>query len=172
MSCLFMGLLLIFAALFFGLEPAARTALQYKDIKVLGFSLLSPEFRVFLGVGIAFCELVLLASATSMLTTLANIVKTLKEFLKLLPLFAFLMAAYKTFWPLIANEVIPASVAQTLGISQSNVYLAQTVNSSSFSQGVLVTLVALLFFAITNQAFYPKPQKPKKPSKWGTIMKE
>jgi hypothetical protein len=167
MTRFFVLLLLLFSALFFGLEPAAQTALRYKDIKVLGVSLLTSDFRAFLGVCIAFCELVLIFSSVRILSTLGNIVKVLKDFIRLLPLAAFCLAAYKTFWPIINNEVIPASIAKRLGITQNPAYIAQTVDSRSFSQGVLVTLITLLFFALTDRIFNPKKGPPA--VEWGSV---
>ena len=169
MSGFFIVLLLAFSALFFGLEPAAQHAWDVTDIKVLGFSLLSPEFRTFLGVGIAFCELVLIFSATSILSMLGNVIGVLKGVLKLIPLLAFCFAAYRAFWPIVTNEIVPAPMAKTFGITQSEAYLTKTANSNSFTQAVTWTLVTLLFFAITNQA--AKPKKPKKPGRWGEIFK-
>jgi hypothetical protein len=155
MTCLFVLLLLLFSALFFGLEPAAQSALSYKDIRVLGVSLLTSDFRAFLGVCIAFCELVLIFSSVRIRSTLGNIFKVLKDFIQLLPLAAFCLAAYKAFWPIINKEIIPAPIADWLGIQQDPTYITQTVDSRSFSQGVLLTLIALLFFGVTHRILNP-----------------
>jgi hypothetical protein len=130
MTRFFVLLLLLFSALFFGLEPTARTALEYKDIKVLGVSLLTSDFRTFLGAGIAFCELVLIFSSVRITSTLGNIVKVIKDFIRLLPLAAFCLAAYKTFWPIINNEVIPDFIADRLGITQNPAYVAPSLYCS------------------------------------------
>lgn len=172
MTRFFVLLLLLFSALFFGLEPAARTALRYKDIKVLGVSLLTTDFRTFLGAGIAFCELVIIISSARIMATMANIIKVLQDFLRLLPLSAFCLAAYKTFWPIINNEIIPASIAKRFGITQNPAYAAQSIDSRSFTHGVLVTLITLLFFAATNKYLYPPKKTEPKPKEWGTILQK
>lgn len=151
-SCLFTGLLLFFVTAFFGLEPFATHVLGATDLRIMGFSLLGPEFKIILGLGIVFCELLIIVFSNS-------IVLTVIEALKVVPLMFFVMAMYKTFWPLISG-LIPTEGSETFK-SQNDAYLAQAVNNDGFREGVLLTLVTMLFFVIINQAF-GKIQRPKR----------
>ncbi len=172
-SCTFVILLLVLSAIFFGLEQTVehRYGLN-SNVKVIGFPLLSPEFRVLLGVAIVFCEFVILVASGSIVNTLENSIKLFKSSLKLLPLLIFFLVAWQTFWPIIANELIPASTANRFGISQDASFdLTTTVNGRSFRDGILLTLVTMFFFSIANRIFYPPKPKPAKPSKWGEIHK-
>jgi len=172
-SCVFVLLLLVLSIIFFFLEPTVQH--RYgpdSNIKVIGYPLLGPEFRVLLGVAIVFCEMIIMVASGSIITTLENAIKLLMGSLKLLPLFVFGLVASQTFWPIIANEIIPASTANSFGISQDASFdLTTTVNDRSFRDGILLTLVTLAFFAIANRVFYPPKPKPAKPSKWGEIHK-
>jgi hypothetical protein len=120
-------------------DPAQGT-----DVKILGISILSPEFRAIVGVGIAFCELMIIVFSSS-------IVLTIVEAIKLIPLMFFVMAMYKTFWPIVSG-LFPTEGAETFS-AERGTYLTDVVNNDAFKEGVLLTLVTMLFFVIINQAF-------------------
>lgn len=142
-GCIWTPILLILLALFFFPEFVLEQT-QASDIRVLGISITSPEFRALLGVGIAFCELMIIVFSSS-------IVLTIIEAIKLVPLMFFIMAMYKTFWPIVSG-LIPAEGAETFNADRGT-YLQEAVNNDAFKEGVILTLVTMLFFVIVNQAF-------------------
>lgn len=149
MALLFSTLLIIFLLSFFGLEHFANNVMLASDIRVLGISILSEEFRAFLGVGTIFCEAALIFFV--MLDKVGDVVRAaLKPVVRLIPLGAFLFAAWDTLTPILV-PLFPDSVGRSLGVA-NNVSIQQTVNTGSFATGVVITLVTMLFFALTANA--------------------
>ena len=81
----------------------------------------------------------------------SSIVLTIIEAIKLVPLMFFIMAMYKTFWPIISG-LVPSEGSETFS-AEKGTYLSEAVNNDAFKEGVILTLVTMLFFVIVNQAF-------------------
>ena len=140
-------LLIVFLAGFFGLEQFAQNALNASDIRVIGISILSPEFRLFLGIGVIFCEFAIVFF--SMLPRIGDTIKdALIPLARLLPMGAFLGAIYNTFEP-IFRDLMPASLSAT---SSNGAYIAQAISTGSFGRNLILTLLTMILFAITTQA--------------------
>ena len=151
LATFFVLLLLFFLASFFGLE--------YFDVEIFGttvrtaltdYGISLSAVRVFLGIGIAFCEMAIIA--LSMLDRIGDTIKeTIRPLMRLIPLGAFLTAIWNTFSPIIFS-LLPAGVAQAFGTAKNEGYITQAVNNGTFSEGVILTLATMLFFILTTYA--------------------
>jgi hypothetical protein len=150
-------LLIAFLAAFFGLD-------QYADIvgasdlrlRFIGFSLLSPEFRVFLGIGIAALEFGII-----LFSMLDRIVETIRETIKplarLVPLGAFLISSYQTFVPIFLNVVTLSDAGPAVRTD----YFFEVINNNRFSEGILLTLFTMVLFLIANRALRSESDEVK-----------
>jgi hypothetical protein len=108
------------------------------------------EIQTWLGVGVLFCLFVIVIF--SMLDPIGDTIKSLiKPLIKLIPLFAFLTALWKTYSPVIFS-VLPAGVAEAFGTAKTDNYVAQSVSDGTFLTGVLATLGTMLLFVIATYA--------------------
>lgn len=154
---IFVVLLIIFLTAFFGLDQYA-SAMGAEDLRIryLGISLLSPEFRVFLGLGIVFLEFAVILF--SMLDRIVDTVReTIKPLARLIPLVAFLTASYQTFAPILRNSVIIEDAGPAV---QTN-YLFNVVNDSGFRAGILLTLFTMILFLLANRALRSESDEVK-----------
>jgi len=151
MSYLVVGLLLILSVLFFGIESIINNILGYDDIRVIGSSLTGPWFRAFLGAGIVFCEIVVIDIFTSVRRTTG----ILKESIKLLPVFAFILTVSNAFWPILSHDII-GPISDAFESSPSEPYLAQAVDNGSFMGDILLTLAAMLAVIVINRIVNPR----------------
>lgn len=149
---IFVVLLVIFLAAFFGLEQyvnavgARDLSVQYLGVD-LGISVLSPTFRAFLGLGIVFFEFAIILF--SMLDRIVDTVReTIKPLARLIPLIAFLIASYQTFAPFLLNSVTVEDAGPAIQTNE----LFEVVNSSGFSAGILLTLFTMILFLLANRA--------------------
>jgi hypothetical protein len=141
---LFAILLILLLVPFFVAEPLVNSVFHARDVKMFGVSLLSPEFRTLLGIGIAICEMgiVLLSIFGRIGDAISDIVRPL---LRVAPLVAFFTVFFKTFKPIL-TRFFPS----LFGSPETEVSIAQAVNNSSFNEGVLLTVAALVLFMFTN----------------------
>ncbi len=144
-------LLLVFLAGFFGLETYAQNVMQASDIRILGISLLSSEFRAFLGIGVLFLEF-----AVILFSMLDRIGDTIREIIRLaarlLPFGLFLTSIWKTFAPVL-QALLPNEILGQIGMASENpAPLTQVVTGDGFSEGVLLTLGTMALFIITTYA--------------------
>ncbi|MDM8529196.1 hypothetical protein QUF58_13430 [Anaerolineales bacterium HSG24] len=136
------------------MESFVVNTMQAADVKFLGISLLSPGFRFFLGLGIVFCQVVIIMAVA--LDRVGDTVRdVIKPIVRLFPLAAFLSVSYNTFSPIIFS-VMPNSMAQAAGEPQ--VSLAQAVNSPAFSEGILLTLATMMLFLIASSVLRNKQE--------------
>lgn len=151
MGAIFGLLLAIFLFAFFGMESFVVNYLQAADLKILGISVLSPNFKLFLAVGILFCEFAIIMY--SILDHVGNTIRdVIKPLVRILPLGAFLTTTYNTFSPLIFSN-LPNEVGQTMGPTGYQTYsVAQAVNSGRFAEGILLTLGTMFLFVLASTA--------------------
>ncbi len=150
MIIIFSLLLIIFLAGFFGLEPFATNVLQASDVRILGYSILSPEFQVFLGIGAVFCEAVIIFMG--MLDHIGETIRTaIKPIARLVPLVVFIGSAWETLSPIVLN-ILPPNAAATIGYVQSPAYMTTAVRTGQLADGILWTLGTMILFAITTYA--------------------
>lgn len=145
MSTRSLAMLLIFLLVpFFIAEPLVNSVFHARDVKVFGVSLVGPEFRAVLGVGIAICEMgiIFLSVFGRIGDALSDIVRPL---LRVAPLIAFFTVFFKTFRPILARFF--PSLFSSL---EAEVSVVQAVNTDSFTEGVLLTVAALALFVVTN----------------------
>jgi hypothetical protein len=141
-------MLVVFLTAFLGLEQFANNVMQASDIRILGFSILSEEFRVFLGAGTIFFEAAIIFFV--MLDRVGDVIRTaLIPVARLVPLVLFVFTAWNTLAPVIV-PLLPAGVGELVGVYGNQVTVAQTVSSGSFAVGVMLTLGTMLFFALTT----------------------
>jgi hypothetical protein len=154
---IFVVLLIIFLSAFFGLDQYA-SAVGGEDLRLryLGISLLSPEFRAFLGLGIVFFEFAIILF--SMLDRVVDTIReTIKPLARLIPLVAFLISSYQTFAPLFLNSV----AIEDAGPAVQTNYLFSVVNDSDFSAGILLTLFTMILFLLANRALKSESDEVK-----------
>jgi hypothetical protein len=152
-------LLLVFVAGFFGLDGIAQNVMQASDVKILGFSLLTDGFRVFLGIGILILQFAIIIF--SMLDRIGDTIREIiKATVRIVPFVLFLSSTWKTFSPILAT-LLPPSVNNTLGMASTNASVAQIVNSDSFSLGVILTLVTMFLFIVTTYALSGPRESPQ-----------
>lgn len=144
MVALFVLLLLIFFAAFFGLDQATQAlgiASNNSDILLTTVgeyqvSLSRAGVRTFLGGGIVLFELLIIVM--SVFDRIMDTIKaTVRPVATLVPLVAFLYSVYNTFRPIIENF-----------LSGDVEYIAQAVNDPSFTQEVLVTFGLMVLFLV------------------------
>lgn len=150
MVIIFSLLLLIFLAAFFGLESFAVNIMEASDVRILGYSILTPEFRGFLGIGAIFCEVVIISLA--LLDRIGEtIMAAIKPIARLIPLGVFIGSAWKTLSPIVLN-LLPPNVAAATGFVQDPAYISTAVTTGGLADGILLTLGTMLLFAITTYA--------------------
>lgn len=109
------------------------------------------NLRALFGIGLVFSELAIIA--LSMLDRIGDTIKeTLRPLARLVPLLVFLTSVWDTYSPLLLS-LLPASVAEWFGRPEYASYsIAQAVEGSDFTYGVILTLVTMLFFVVVNYA--------------------
>lgn len=144
MVALFVLLLLIFFAAFFGLDQATQAfgiASNNSDILLTTVgdyqvSLSRAAVRVFLGAGIVLFQLLIIIM--SVFDRIMDTIKaTIRPVATLVPLVAFLFSVYNTFRPIIENF-----------LSGDVEFIAQTVNDPAFTQQMLVTFGLMILFLL------------------------
>ncbi len=153
MSTQFLVILLILLLVpFFIAEPLANSVFQASDVKIFGVSLLGEEVHTLLGIAIAICELAIVMF--SMLGRIRDTIDDLlRPLLRFLPLAAFFFVFFDTFRPIFAN-FFPG----LFGAPDPNITIAQAVSQDTFSEGVLLTVGAMVLFLMTNR-FLKTPEK-------------
>jgi hypothetical protein len=147
LGVLFFLLLIVFITAFFGMESFVVNFMQAADVKVLGISMLDPGFRLFLALGIVFCQLVIIMVA--MLDRVGDTIRdVIKPIFRLLPLMAFVTVSYNTFAPIVFS-MLPETAAQVAGQSP-NYNFAQAVYAPEFSTKIMLTVVTMVLFLITS----------------------
>jgi hypothetical protein len=146
---LFVLLLIIFFAAFFGLDQfsqAMGVATTNNDIllgTISGFqiSLSRAGVRTVLGGGIVFFELLIIIM--SVFDRIMDTIKaTVRPLATLVPLTAFLYSVYNTFRPIVMS-LLPAEIG-----GGNAAYIAQAVNDPVFNQNVLSTFGLMLLFLL------------------------
>lgn len=141
---LFVLLLLIFYAAFFGLDQVTQAlgiASNNSDILLTTVgnyqvSLSRAAVRIFLGGGIVVFQLLIIVM--SVFDRIMDTIKaTVRPVATLVPLVAFLFSVYNTFRPIIENF---------LGGDIESI--AQSVNDPSFTQQMLVTFGLMVLFLV------------------------
>jgi hypothetical protein len=145
-------LLILLLVPFFIAEPLANSIFQASDVRILGVSLLGEEVHTVLGIAIAICELAIVMF--SMLGRIRDTIDDLlRPLLRFLPLAGFFFAFFDTFRPILSN-FFPG----LFGRPEPNVTIAQAVSRDTFSEGVLLTVGALVLFLMTNR-FLKTPER-------------
>jgi len=149
MGALFVFILIILLSAFFGLENFVVNGLGSADIQILGVSVLSDGFRAVLAMGIVFCELAVIAFY--MLDRVSDAIRDIiKPLIRLIPLSLFVTTSYNTLSPIVFS-LLPATVSNAFGVTQSFQFTA-AVHNSSFSEGILTTVATMILFLITTTA--------------------
>lgn len=158
MVILFVFLLIIFLAAFFGIDLLPTTPsgdIYVATVQNNQVFLSGTGIRIVLVAGILFCEFVIIFTALldRMLDTLKLIIRPL---LTLVPLGTFLYSTYNTFRPIV-EKLLPTGGADVAGV-------AQIVAQPEFNNRVLGTIGAMLLYLIVAQILGPKPARgsPKK----------
>ena len=155
LTFIFVILLAIFAAAFIGLGyfdiQISETTSLMTFLNDVGISM--AEVQVLLGVAILFCQLAIILF--SMLDRIGfAILAIVKPLLRLVPVLAFLTTVWKTYSPLVFN-LLPDRFSEIFGVSTTDDYLAQSIADGSFTRGVILTIVTMLFFVIVSYALRP-----------------
>ncbi len=150
---LFVLLLIVCLALFFGLHYVNSTGQEVKVLDVTvaggGSTQNSAQIQVVLAGGIAFFQFAIVILA--LLDRIADSFKLIvRPFVVLLPLIGFLLSMYRTFAPLFAN-FLPQSMVSAVGINTATSMTAWVTNPE-FTTGVLITLGAMFLFLLTYKA--------------------
>jgi hypothetical protein len=145
-------LLIILLMLFFIAEPLATNVFQASDVRILGVSLLGEEVHTVLGIAIAICELGIVMF--SMLGRIRDTIDDLlRPLLRFVPLAGFFYAFFDTFRPIL-SRFFPG----LFGSPDPNTSIAQAISQDTFSEGVLLTVGALVLFLMTNR-FLKTPER-------------
>ena len=155
LTFIFVILLAIFSAAFIGLGyfdvQISETTSLMTLLSDVGIS--TAEVQVLLGVAILFCQLAIILF--SMLDRIGfAILAIIKPLLRLVPVLAFLTTVWNTYSPIIFN-LLPDRFAEIFGVSTTDDYLAQSIADGSFTRGVILTIVTMLFFVIVSYALRP-----------------
>ena len=150
MIALFVLLLIVFFATFFGFDTLAHSmgaaggdVVQIATVQDFQISLSLPALRAFLGGGIVFFEFIIIVFSVldRVLDTIRALIRPLAV---LVPLGAFLVSAYKTFEPII-RILLPAPV----GAGNPD-EIAAAVNAPAFNTNVLLTFGTMVVYLITT----------------------
>lgn len=145
MSTRFVAMLLIILLIpFFVAEPLINSVFNARDVKVFGVSFVGQQVHTFLGIAIVICEIaiVLFSMLGRMRDTLDDI---LRPFLRFAPLYAFFEVFRRSFRPIL-TRYFPF----LFGSPEQEASIAQAVSSNAFTEGVLLSVGALILFIITN----------------------
>lgn len=148
----FILLLLLFLAGFLGLE-------YVEEISILGVPLIGTAtsvgiardtLKAIAGMGLVFCEFVviLLSMLDRIGDTLRDVVKPL---IRLVPFGLFITSIWEAFSP-IAFNLLPANVAESVGVARTGASIAETVQTGNFTESILLSLAMMLLFVIATYA--------------------
>ena len=155
LTFIFVILLAIFSAAFIGLGyfdiQISETTSLMTLMNDLGISM--ANVQVLLGVAILFCQIAIILF--SMLDRIGfAILSIVKPLLRLVPVLAFLTTVWKTYSPILFN-LLPDRFSEIFGGSTTDDYLAQSIADGSFTRGVILTIVLMLFIIIFSYALRP-----------------
>jgi hypothetical protein len=155
----FIFLLIISLAGFFGLQQFTNNFLLASDIRILGFSILTPGFRFFLGACVVFCEFAIIFF--SMLDKIGEAIKAaLVPVVRLIPMGAFIAAVFRMFSPLLAT-LMPETAAR-FGAYSAQANMSQAIQVGVTGENVLLTLLTMLLFYITFRVLSaPRAENPQ-----------
>ena len=155
LTFIFVILLAIFSAAFIGLGyfdiQISETTSLMTLVNDLGISM--TNVQILLGVAILFCQIAIILF--SMLDRIGfAVLAIVKPLLRLVPVLAFLTTVWKTYSPILFN-LLPDRFSEIFGVSTTDDYLAQSIADGSFTKGVILTIVLMLFIIIFSYALRP-----------------
>ncbi len=139
---------------FLGLEYFSNFDVRILDVPVVATITstgISPDaLKAFFGIGVVFAEFVVVILA--MLDRIGETLRdTVKPLVRLVPFGIFLGAIWNAFSP-IAFNLLPDEISSAFNATNTEVSITAAVQSSAFTESILLSLGAMLLFIIAHNA--------------------